>query len=703
MSFLNPLFLIALVSIGIPLLIYLLNIRKPKRIRFSTLAFFDSLKSSSLRKIKLKRWLLLALRILAVAALALALAKPFLPSGFGLLSDGEPAVVGIVLDNSPGMDQIDRYGPYMEQAKELASEIISLQDNDNRFAVNSTHGESLSLPLLSKNAAEREIQQVETINAGNYLAENMQNLIDQLKSAPEPNKILYVITDGRESQIEWLRELEGDNRYEDLHVKLIKIGEAEPANTGIRDVEIRSEDEENFLAATVQNYGTQATGNQFFNFYLDDELIAQQAYDIEAGAAIDFQFGIPETDQRFLKAELEIEGDELSFDNKYYAAIQLPEQRRVLVVNENSASGGNDFRSYLRPLLEAVSEESDRLIVNFETVDNLSPDQFEEKDAIVLDGVRSIPDYLSQAIIERVQGGGGLLLLPASDGRIDSYNRLLGISNAGRYSNLVGNYGSFQSFDQLAAPRQGHPILDAMFDVEEGDDLRINLPELFYYYRINTVDGQASNPVLTSRAGNVILNETTVGSGKLIYSAIGSDPGWSNFPVKPLFAPLFYRTVDYLASGEGAQLNNHRLGEPFELTLSGASPGSVELVFNDEPIIPTTRQTFSGLTIFYEGAEWTPGWVYVRHGEEKKLHAVNLNTMESSLIALNQQELDRLLGSIFLNYSIQMLDGDRELLISELETASLGKEIWYWFIILAIFLLLTESMVSRHYKAESIT
>jgi len=701
MSFLNPLFLIALVSIGIPLLIYLLNIRKPKRIRFSTLAFFESLKSSSLRKIKIKRWLLLALRTLAVAALALALAKPFLPSGFGLIADGEPAVVGIVLDNSPGMDQIDRYGPYIDQAKEIALEIISLQESDNRFAINKTHGESLNLPLLSKNAADREIQQIETINAGNYLAENTRNIIGQLENAPEPNKILYIITDGRESQLEDLQELERDNQYENLQVKLIKLGEAEPSNAGIRDVEMRSTDEGQMLAATVRNYGTQATGSQFINLHIDDELIAQHAYDIEPGHDQDFLFELPDTDKRFIKAELSIEGDELSFDNTFYAAIQLPEQRRVLVVNDNTSSG--DFRSYLRPLLEAVSEESDRLIFEFENVDNLAPDQFDGKDAIVLDGVRSIPDYLSQAIIESVQAGSGLLLLPAAEGRIESYNRLLGISNAGRYSNLAGSYGSFQSFDQLAPPQQGHPILEAMFDVEEGDEVRVNLPELFYYYRINTIDGQASTPILTSQAGNVILNETNVGSGKLIYSAIGSDPGWSNFPVKPLFAPLFYKTVDYLASGEGARLNNHQLGRPFEIAIAGAAPGSIELVVDDEPIIPTTRQTFSGLNIFYPGAEWTPGWIYVNHGDEKKLYAANQDAMESSLIALDRQGIEDILGFTFQNFSIQMLDGDRELLISELETASLGKEIWYWFIILAIILLLTESMVSRHYKAETIT
>jgi len=702
MSFLNPLFLIALVSVGIPLLIYLLNIRKPKRIRFSTLAFFDSLKSSSLRKIKIKRWLLLALRTLAVAALALALAKPFLPSGLGLMADGEPAVIGIVLDNSPGMDQIDRHGPYIEQAREIASEIINLQDSDNRFAINKTHGESLNLPLLSKNAADREIQQVETANAGNYLAANIRNVISQLESAPEPNKILYIITDGRESQLEALEGLQGDNRYENLQVKLIKLGEAEPSNAGIRDVEIRPAEQGQLLVATVRNYGSQATGSQFINLHIADELIAQHAYDIEPGQDQEFMFEVPVLEQRFIKAELSIEGDELSFDNKYYAAIQLPEQRRVLVVNDNTNSG--EFRTYLRPLLEAVSEESSRLSFEFANVDNLSPDKFEGKDAIVLDGVREIPDYLSQAIIESVQGGSGLLLLPAAEGRIDSYNRLLGISNAGRYSNLAGSYGSFQSFDRLAPPQQGHPILDAMFDVEEGDEVRVNLPELFYYYRINTIEGQASAPILTSQAGNVILNETNVGSGKLIYSAIGSDPGWSNFPIKPLFAPLFYRTVDYLASGEGARLNNHQLGEPFEITLAGAAPGSIELIVGEEPIIPTTRQTFTGLNIFYAGAEWKPGWVYVNHGDEKKLHAVNQNAMESSLLALDKQGIDDILGFTFSNYSIQTLDGGgRELLVSDLETASFGKEIWYWFIILAIILLLTESMVSRHYKAETIS
>lgn len=701
MSFLNPLFLIALVSVGIPLLIYLLNLRKPKRIRFSTLAFFESLKSTSLRKIKIKRWLLMAIRMLAVAALALALAQPYLPSGMGIMSGNEPAVVGVIIDNSPSMEQIDRNGPYIEQAKEIASDIINLQDSDNRIVLNVTNGEPLSLPYLSSTAAEREVADLETVTSGNYLNRAINQVIQQLNSASEPNKLLYIISDGQESQLNILEEQEQTDPH-DLNLQFIRVGEANPSNAGIDNVKLERSDGDNLIRSVVKNYGDQPTGSQFLNVYVDEELLAQQVYDIAAGGSEEFQFDLPESEDRFLKVELVIEGDELVYDNRYFTAVELPEERTVLYVSENNGQSG-EFRSYLRPLLEASGENSDRLKFSFETASDLMPDQFENADAIVLDGIPTIPDYLIQAMIERVQTGAGLLLLPSANGEIQNYNRLLSLSDAGRYSNLIGSYGSFDRHDQLAPPESGHPILEVMFERQEGEDLRVNLPELYYYYGINTVEGRATVPILSTRTGNIILNEVSVGNGTLIYSAIGSDPGWSNFPVKPLFAPLFYRTVEYLASGEDAEINQHILGEPFDITLSGAATGAVELESEGEQIIPTTRQTFSGLNVFYLGEEWEPGWKTVRFGDENILFASNLDAMESQLESLNEQDLSVLLSKFFNTVDVSLSESDKQERIDGLVAATVGKNIWYWFIILAIILLLTESMISRHYKAESIS
>src|SRR5690625_2213691 len=114
MSFLNPIFLIAVVTAAIPLFIYLLNIRKPERVRFSSLSFFDLLKTTAIRRIRIKRWLLLALRMTAMILLAVALARPFLPPGIGWFSQSEPKIIGLLIDNSPGMAQVDQHGPYFE-------------------------------------------------------------------------------------------------------------------------------------------------------------------------------------------------------------------------------------------------------------------------------------------------------------------------------------------------------------------------------------------------------------------------------------------------------------------------------------------------------------------------------------------------------------------------------------------------------------
>ena len=700
MSFLNPLFLIALVSVGIPLLIYMLNLRKPKRIRFSTLAFFESLKSTSLRKIKIKRWLLMAIRMLAVAALAFALAHPFLPSGAGLMATGEPAVVGIIIDNSPSMEQIDRNGPYIEQAKEIASDIIDLQDSDDRIVLNVTNGESLTLPYLTPSAAAREVTELETVTAGNYLNRTINQTIQQLSSATEPNKLLYIISDGQASQMSVMEELSQAEPY-DINLQFIGLGEADPSNVGIDNVSLEKADGDNLIRGVVKNYGGQQTGSQFLNVYMGNELLAQQVYDIAGGGSEEFLFELPESNDRFVRIKLEIEGDELVFDNVYYAAVELPEERNVLYVGDNRSQSG-EFRSYLRPLLEASEQNSDRLQYDFETADDLMPDQFEGADAIVFDGIESIPDYLSQAVIERVQAGAGLLLIPAASGDIQNYNRLLALSDAGRYSSIFGSYGSFDRNDQLAPPESGHPILEALFDRQEGEDLRVNLPELYYYYGINTVEGRATAPILSTRTGNIILNEVAVGNGTLIYSAIGSDPGWSNFPVKPLFAPVFYRTVEYLASGEEAEMNRHVLGSAFDITLSGAATGAVELQSDGEQIIPTTRQTFSGLNVFYLGEEWEPGWKAIQFGDERILFASNLNAIESQLESFNAQELTELLGTFFTSVNVSYAESDRQERLVGLQAASVGKDIWYWFIIVAIILLIAESLVSRHYKAESI-
>ena len=67
MNFLFPTFLFGLSAIAIPIIIHLFNFRKYKKIYFTNVQFLKELKQESDSKSKLKEWIILLLRILAIS------------------------------------------------------------------------------------------------------------------------------------------------------------------------------------------------------------------------------------------------------------------------------------------------------------------------------------------------------------------------------------------------------------------------------------------------------------------------------------------------------------------------------------------------------------------------------------------------------------------------------------------------------------
>lgn len=80
MTFLNPFLLLGLAAIAIPIIIHLLNRSKPRLIEWGAMQFLLASLSARSRRIKIEDAILLCLRCLGLAAVALAMARPFLPS-----------------------------------------------------------------------------------------------------------------------------------------------------------------------------------------------------------------------------------------------------------------------------------------------------------------------------------------------------------------------------------------------------------------------------------------------------------------------------------------------------------------------------------------------------------------------------------------------------------------------------------------------
>jgi hypothetical protein len=105
MSFLQPWLLAALPLVALPIIIHLINQRRYQTVRWGAMMFLLSANRMARGFARLRQWLIMAARILAIAGLVFAVSRPLASGWLGLAAGGRPDTTIIVLDRSPSMQQ----------------------------------------------------------------------------------------------------------------------------------------------------------------------------------------------------------------------------------------------------------------------------------------------------------------------------------------------------------------------------------------------------------------------------------------------------------------------------------------------------------------------------------------------------------------------------------------------------------------------
>lgn len=702
MSFLSPFFLFAMAAVGIPLVIHLLNLRKPQKLPFSTLSFFKELQKTTIKRIRIKQYILLALRLAAVFCLAMVLARPFLPPNLssGIQDSNEPAVIGFLLDNSISMGRIDKDGPLFNQALDIIETLADQAGDEDRFLFQLTNGSGFSISLQNINELKRRLDQSEIASSGNYVGDRLVEMQDFIASAPFSNKKLFVLSDGQLSQFTDMVEREGlENRT--TSISFVTVGDSDTQNTSVIGLQASSDiasiNTPYRINVEVKNNGNRLAANQFLSVEFEGQMVGQYALELNAEEQVIYSFELNPNKSGYLKGKAIIEGDEFSADNTYHFSVFIPESRKVLWVTEDEQ--GDQFSSYTGLILQAARESDAQFEFTRSGMEVFNSGSLSEYDAIILDGLGSVPEFIYSDLVRYVQSGKGLLFFPSEAGDLNNYNSFLSQFNAGRLAGLRGEYASFRSIASIDQLPEGHPILNAVFDIADEDELRINAPKLYYYLRYQTVSTSNGIGLLRSSLNDILLYEQNFGEGKLFISALGNDPGWSDLPVNPLFAPLYYRTILFASSSEDGGIKSHDLGQPFQKRVQ-TTDRDIELVLNSEVVRPEVASESGALNIFYEGEEWTPGWAQISNNEVDEYIGINIPVSESDFGSFeeNGEVVTFLEETLQANY-VNTASMEPEELDNQLFAAGFGKEIWNWFMIAGFILLLIESIVSIWYKA----
>ncbi len=661
-----------------------------------------------MQRVRVKQILLLILRMLAIACLALAFARPTLLGGLGgVLGKRANSSMAIVIDNSRSMQLRDAQGEYLDQAKELATALVEqTTGGDEIFIITTAQSELQATPYSLKNLAVDAVSDVTIQPAGSQLSAAWTKAAERLADASNLNKEIYLISD---LQKKTFTDTTQSLASGDIRTYLVPVGTRQHNNIAITDVEIVSRiievGQPVRLEATLVNYGEEVVEGYVASIFLDGERVAQASADLDPRIPKKLSFTATPQRRGWLSGVVQIEDDAFGSDNIRHFTLNVPEERQLLLVQGEGQQ--TDF------LELALSPELTRGRVAFQ-VEKIAESALPMKrlgtyDAVVLVGVRSLSSGEITTLREYIAGGGGVLFFPGEGGIAQDYNGLFTALQGGQFSGFSGSLTGQQrvaSFDRIDLE---HPLFEGVFDKQQGFRQQITVEDPLLYHTMNyTPSNGAENTLITLSNGFPFLQEIRFDRGGLLLLGVAPDPRWSDLPQRGLFIPLIYRCMYYLSSGESIAGDDFIIGRPGEIRIAGLpETASARLISPEgEEFVPEQRNLLGATLLQLDNTNETPGIYDVMNGEQQvRRIAMNLDIEESDLAKLSSVEAAEHLEKTA-SGDVRLLDtaaaGGVSRAMESLQEERSGIELWNVFLLLALIFLIAEMLVAKQWKPEAV-
>lgn len=682
MTFLNPTALFALLAAAFPVILHFINLRKLKRIEISSLAFLKELQKNKIRKVKLKQWLLLLLRILIIASLVLAFSKPALRPN-GIFSSGAKTSAVIIIDNSFSMSPVDEGGSLFNKAKQAASKLIdSFKPGDEikiLFTCGMENGERAATDFYR---VKKSIDGVQISSVSTPLLTSFIGAGKILSESGSINKELYIISDFQKSTISSGPEIEKGLSgllppY--ARVYLIEPTEGKTGNLSLTGLtaenRICESGKDVSFKAVVSNYSYDKVENGVASLFINGKRCAQQGVSLKKGETKELFFETELKETGLLDISVVLEEDDIEYDNSRYTSVFVPEK-----INIGIYSDTQEDLAYIDLALEAAGENI--FSVTQKNFAQLNPADLTRFNPLILCGSEKITDF--SPFRNFLSSGGSIITFPGSRSTLISYNNLCSALNIPKAEAFVkglrtSNAQVFDKFDFA------HPVPAGIF--EKGITGKPSSPEFFSYFKISRSTG---NEVIGFAGGAPFLVETASGSGRVLQFAAPPILSYTNFPAKAIFAPLIQRSILYMSVRYPDQTDK-TAGSPLYISSRDAKSGIKAELPGGETII--LNQPGSGPTVLTRTEK--PGlYKFYYNGKLIDFSSLNFDAKETVLERLTAGGFKDFLKERKIENPINVLNLKNDLQ-QEVESARFGTELWKHFLVLALLFVLAEMAVSR--------
>lgn len=675
MHFVYPSFLFALFALLIPVIIHLFNFRKYQKVYFSNVQFLKEVQEQQASGRVLKERLILAARLLTVAFLVLAFARPYLP-GSSKATAARQQVVSIFIDNSYSMQTLSREGSLLDEAKTRAKEIAAAYQINTRFQLLTQDFEGRHQRLLTRDEFNDAVDALKISSQSRSLQAILNRQQSLLQTMAVADKSVYILSDFQKNLGN--TQLKTDTA---TAINLIQLKANNLPNIAVDSVwalnAVHRPGEAEKLMIRLHNYADEKAEKVPLKLLVNGKQKALGSYTINAGGVITDTLSFSGLEAGWQKMEIDLQDNPVTFDNRFYGVFYVQQQMPVLVV---TGSGPDQY-------LNAVFNSDQFFKLTSTTDGHVDYNGLSQYPLVVLSNIKTISSGLAQQLKLYVAKGGTLTVFPAVDANLSSYQGLLQPLNAAFPDQLIKEDTHVSGINLKAQLYR-----NTFENMPENPDL----PTIKSYYQLNNNNTTAGEKLMEISGGPAFWEQSVYKQGKVLVSAVPLDETFSNLPRHALFVATMLRIA--LLSGHDVPLY-HNLGDgaAIDVPVIQAGPDDVFTLGNGiQKIIPDVRRQEGSTQLFVSDQLGEPGHYALKKQQDLIAWlAFNNNRSESDLHYFTRADLQK-----FSPHNSHIITQANASVSNMVADTNFGLQLWKLCLILALVFLAAEIALVRFYKPQ---
>jgi hypothetical protein len=641
MQFLHPEYFYALPALLIPIFIHLFQLRRFKKYAFTNVALLQKLRFQTRKSSQIKKWLVLILRLLAIACIILAFTQPYFSNQKATDNTSETV---IYLDNSFSMQALGANGPLLKRGiQDVIDGIeetkkISVFTNENSYE--SITLKNLKNKLLNISYSQDQLSLNNVILKGTSLFSNSKSSL----------KTLLVVSDFQKHDQNLLTEIDTT-----IKVVFVPLKPLNTANDYIDTISIESSLNSNTEINVTAKTNDKNKDSIAVTLFEGNKKIGKSILEKSKGYQTSFEV---QTKKGF-KGKFSIEDSQIYYDDNFYFSIPKTSKISVLAINDQTSA---TFLSKIYTKDEFVFKNQDYKTLDFSEIKN--------NNLIVLNGINNISLALKNSLKDFMNSGGIVLMIPGSKGDVLSYNQLISTQTKHSLKPLKLQEKSITGIEF------NHTVLKDVFKTKVSN---FQYPSVKSYYPVTA----SSNKILTFEDQQAFLSQFN----SLFVFTASLDAVNSNFKNSPLIVPTLYNIGRLSLRNLPLQ---YWTGEKntFDLKVNLQKDHILKLSRNKEEFIPLQSNFNSKVQITTDEMPNEPGHYAVLKNSDTITHiSYNYNRKESLLIYDNLLDIE----GVIINNSLNIV-------LKNINSESNVMRLWKWFIIFALILLAFEMLILKYFK-----